>query len=140
MRKIGCRIRPYEKIKGATDRVIEEALTSLYVAFRYGESKEEVLNRIMVEFASIEREWSDRPKVAIFGDLYVRDNDLMNQDLIKTVEENGGEVITTPFSEYMKIVADPHTERSLKERRYMDYVKIKFLKSLIPLVEEKYRK
>jgi predicted nucleotide-binding protein (sugar kinase/HSP70/actin superfamily) len=64
----------------------------------------------------------------------------MNQDLIKTVEENGGEVITTPFSEYMKIVADPHTERSLKERRYMDYVKIKFLKSLIPLVEEKYRK
>ena len=140
IRMIGCKIRPYEQIKGTTDKVIEEALGTLYVAFRYGEPKEEVLDRIMVEFASIKTNQSDRPKVAIFGDLYVRDNDLVNQDLIKTIEDNGGEVITTPFSEYMKIVVDPHTVRSLREHQYGDYVKIKFLKSLIPLVEEKYRK
>ena len=64
----------------------------------------------------------------------------MNQDLIRAIEENGGEVITTPYSEYMKIIADPIIERSLKEGRYRDYVKIRFLKSLIPLVEEKYKK
>jgi len=65
---------------------------------------------------------------------------MMNQHLIRTVEENGGEVITTPFSEYIKIIVDPHTERSLKEGRYQDYAKIWFLKSLIPLVENKYKK
>jgi predicted CoA-substrate-specific enzyme activase len=140
IRRISCRIRPYEKIAGATDKMAQEALNSLYYAFRYGEPKEEELEDIIKKFGSIEREETDRPKVAIFGDLYVRDNDLMNQDLIRTIEANGGEVITTPFSEYMKIVVDPHTERSLKENRYKDFVKIKFLKSLIPLVEDKYRK
>ena len=140
IRKIGCRIRPYEKFKGTTDRVLQRALISLYAAFRNGEPKEHLLGKIIAEFESIEIEKTDRPRVAIFGDLYVRDNDLMNQDLIKTIEANGGEVITTPFSEYMKIVVDPHTDRSLRERRYMDYVKVKFLKSLIPLVEEKYKK
>jgi predicted nucleotide-binding protein (sugar kinase/HSP70/actin superfamily) len=115
-------------------------LTLLYEAFLHGKPKEQVLEKIINNFESVGTERKERPKAAIFGDLYVRDNDLMNKDLIKTVEENGGEVITTPYSEYMKIIADPYTERSLKEGRYKDYVKIKFLKSLIPLVENKYIK
>ena len=78
--------------------------------------------------------------MAIFGDLYVRDNDLMNQDLIKTVEANGGEVITTPYSEFIKIVINTTTKRFFKRGLYSDYLKIKFLKSLIPLVEDKYKK
>jgi predicted CoA-substrate-specific enzyme activase len=140
IRKIGCSIRPYEKKKGDTDAMISKALAELYNAFLNGQSKEEVIKEIVSDFETINVSRKQRPKVAIFGDLYVRDNDLMNQDLIKTVEENGGEVITTPYSEYMKIIADPTTERNLKERRYRDYVKIKFLKSLIPLVEDKYKK
>ncbi len=140
IRKIGCQIRPYEKNKGSTDRVIGEALSLLHEAFLHGRPKESVLEKIVLAFESIDIERKERPKAAIFGDLYVRDNDMMNQDLIKTIEENGGEVITTPFSEYIKIIVDLHTERSLKEGRYLDYAKIKFLKSLIPLVEEKYKK
>ncbi|HJX71414.1 MAG TPA: hypothetical protein VJ346_05660, partial [Bacteroidales bacterium] len=140
VRKIGCSIRPYEKYKGSTDKVIQHALNVLYDAFGLGKPKEQDLEKIISNFESIETERKERPKVAIFGDLYVRDNDLMNRNLIKTVEENGGEVITTPYSEYIKIIVDPFTERSLKEGRYKDYIKIKFLKSLIPLVEDKYIK
>ena len=40
----------------------------------------------------------------------------------------------------MKIIVSPIIERFLKEGRYSDYVKVRFLKSLIPLVEEKYKK
>ena len=140
VRKIGCSIRPYEKVRGTTNKVIQQALTMLHDSFRYGKPKEQLLEKIISSFESIEVMKEERPKVAIFGDLYVRDNDLMNKDLIRTVEENGGEVITTPYSEYIKIIVDPFTERSLKEGRYKDYVKIKFLKSLIPLVEDKYIK
>jgi predicted CoA-substrate-specific enzyme activase len=140
LRKIGCSIRPYEKVRGATDSMIQNALTMLYDAFRYGRPKEQVLEKIISDMESIGTEREKRPKAAIFGDLYVRDNDLMNKDLIRTVEENGGEVITTPYSEYIKIIVEPFTERSLKEGRYKDYVKTKFLKSLIPLVEDKYKK
>ena len=140
IRKIACSIRPYEKHIGSTDKVVNKALKISYDTFLNGEPKVPLLEKIINEFEAIESVKTDRPKVAIFGDLYVRDNDLFNQDLVKIVEENGGEVITTPYSEYIKIIVDPHTERSLKERNYFDYVKVKFLSSLIPLVEDKYKK
>jgi predicted nucleotide-binding protein (sugar kinase/HSP70/actin superfamily) len=138
IRKMGCMIRPYEKIKGSTDKVMQESFALLKTAFKQGKPKEELLVHIVGEFESIETEKTERARVAIFGDLYVRDNDLMNQDLIKMIEENGGEVITTPYSEYIKLIVDPFIERAFKEGRYLDYVKTKFLKSLIPLVEENY--
>ncbi len=140
IRKIACSMRPYEKHIGDTEKVVNKALNMSYDAFLNGKAKVPVLAKIIQEFEAIPMEKTDRPKVAIFGDLYVRDNDLFNQDLVKFVEKNGGEVITTPYSEYIKIIVDPHTERSLKERNYFDYVKVKFLSSLIPLVEEKYNK
>ena len=140
IRKIGCRIRPYEKQKGITNEIIQKSLISLAKAFRYGDPKDLVLEKIIRDFDLIETRKSDRPKVAIFGDIYVRDNDLMNQDLIKEVELNGGEVITTPYSEFLKIVVNTSTDRFYKTGQYSEYVKLKFLKSLIPLVEDKYRK
>ncbi len=140
VRKISCNIRPYEKQSGCTDAMVQKALNLLYDAFRYNKPKEQVLAEIINGFEAVNIEKTNRPKVAIFGDLYVRDNDLLNHHLIKTVEANGGEVITTPYSEYMKIMVAPMTERIYKEGHYLDYVQIKFLKSLIPLVEEKYSK
>ena len=100
--------------------------------------KKKSWNIIIGEFRKIETVRTERTKVAIFGDLYVRDNDLMNQDLIKIIEENGGEVITTPYSDYIKIIVEPFTARAFKEGRYLDYARTKFLKSLIPIVEENY--
>ena len=138
IRKIGCMIRPYEKEKGRTDEVMKESFVLLREAFREGKPKEKILEYIIGKFKRIETVRTERMKVAIFGDLYVRDNDLMNQDLVKIVEENGGEVITTPYSDYIKIIVEPFTARAFKEGRYLDYAKTKFLKSLIPIVEENY--
>ncbi len=138
IRKIGCKIRPYETNKGETDAVMNNAFTSLYDVFRNGKPKETALEQIIRDFEAIDIVSSYRPKVAIFGDLYVRDNDLMNQELIKTVEANGGEVITTPYSEYIKMIANTVTERRFKEGRYFEYARTRFLSSLIPLVEDKF--
>ena len=138
IRKIGCKIRPYEIYKGVTDAVMHKAYSSLYNVFKNGTSKETALEFIIRDFEAIDVVRTDRPKVAIFGDLYVRDNDLMNQNLIKTVEDNGGEVITTPYSEYIKIIANTIMGRRFKEGQYLEYAKIRFLSSLVPLVEEKF--
>jgi predicted CoA-substrate-specific enzyme activase len=140
IRKIGCSIRPYEKQQGMTDKVIQKALNLLYEAFRLGLPKDLALDKIISDFDSIKTERREKPRVAIFGDIYIRDNDLVNQDLVKMVESNGGEVVTTPYSEFLKIVVDSTSERFFKGGRYSEYIKIKFLKSLIPLVEEKYKK
>ena len=140
IRKIGCCIRPYEKQAGITDVKIQHSLNSLVKAFRFGDPKDLALEKIILDFESIETEKKEKPKVAIFGDIYVRDNDLMNRELVKTVEANGGEVITTPYSEFLKIVVNTATDRFFKTGHYSEYVKLKFLKSLIPLVEDKYKK
>lgn len=140
VRKIACSIRPYETKKGTTERIIKKSLKTLYSAFLKGKPNEDVIKKIIADFDAIETKYTARPKVAIFGDLYVRDNDQMNQELIKTIEDNGGEVITTPFSEYIKITAYPLIEKNFKEGRYLNYAKIRFLKSLVPLVEDKYKK
>lgn len=140
IRKIACSIRPYEKQQGMTNETINRSMHLLYDTFRYGKPKDVALEQIIHDFESIETEKTPKSKVAIFGDLYVRDNDLMNQDLIKTVEANGGEVITTPYSEFIKIVINTTTKRFFKRGLYSQYLKMKFLKSLIPPVEEKYKK
>ncbi len=138
IRKIGCMIRPYEQQKGRTDEVVKESFSLLRQSFREGKPKEKILEYIIGQFLQIKKVKAERTKVAIFGDLYVRDNDLMNQNLIKIIEENGGEVITTPYSDYIKIIVEPFTARALKEGRYLDYARTKFLKSLIPIVEDNY--
>jgi predicted CoA-substrate-specific enzyme activase len=138
IRKMACQTRPFEVVKGTTEQVTAMVLADLVDVFRTGKPKDKALLKINQAFDTIDIVKFNRPKAAVFGDFYVRDNDLMNQDLIKTVEENGGEVITTPYSEYLKIVADNVIERRLREGQYLEYVKFKFLKSLVPLVEEKY--
>ncbi len=138
IRKLGCMFRPYEKEKGRTNEVMRESFSLIREAFREGRPKEKILEYITGEFGKIETIRSERPKVAIFGDLYVRDNDLMNQGLVKIIEENGGEVITTPYSEYIKIIVEPFTSRAFQEGRYLDYARTKFLKSLIPIIEDNY--
>ena len=118
IRKIGCRLRPYEKIKGKTDAAIEKSIEILSGAFYGNHSKLDALEKIVPLFKDIDIKNEYRPKVAIFGDLYVRDNEMMNQDLIHFIEEHGGEVVTTPYSSYAKMVAGQYLRKWFVEGRY----------------------
>ncbi len=138
LRRIGCKIRPYEIHKGETDSVIKKSVKILERAFLGEISKDSALTEVMALFDRIERVVQERPKVAIFGDLYVRDNDVFNQGLIYAVENSGGEVITTPYNEYVKIIADAYFTRWWREVKYMDVIKNKPLLASIKLLEQRY--
>ena len=97
LRRIGCTLRPYERVKGETDKAIERGLAALTQAFAGERSKEEALSEALALFDDIALNKEQRPKVAVFGDLYARDNGVINQELIPFIEANGGEVITTPI-------------------------------------------
>lgn len=133
LRRIGCRIRPYEKQKGLTDRVMAQSVTILYNTLLGGRSKDDDLARVIGLFKKIETLPGKRPKVAVFGDLYARDNDVFNQGLIHCIEEYGGEVITTPFNEFAKLIASPYMRRWFLEGEFMDVI---FTKTLIALVNQ----
>ncbi len=140
LRKIACHIRPYENVAGSTDRALESAVNILNDAFSNGRSKEEALAEAIDLFKPISVTRTDRPKVAIFGDLYVRDNDIMNQGLIKTIEANGGEVITTPYSELITIVADRYIKKWFLQGLIGDAALAKVLSKVVTVLNNKYYK
>ncbi len=138
IRKMGCRIRPYEKVPGTTDRAVEKSVETAYEAFLNKTSREEALEKIIPLFEAIETEKVWKPKAAIFGDIYARDNDTFNQGLIKTIEEHGGEALTTPYNELLKIIVDPYILRWFREGKYSEAAVAKLLQKTIPMMEKKY--
>jgi hypothetical protein len=42
----------------------------------------------------------------------------MNQNVIQYIEENGGEVVSMPYNQYAKMIADTYFSRWMKEGRY----------------------
>jgi predicted nucleotide-binding protein (sugar kinase/HSP70/actin superfamily) len=108
LRRVGCRLRPYELSPGAADRAIERAMDVLVPAFEGKVHKDEAIRSAARLFDSVAISEERRPQVAIFGDLYVRDNDVMNQGLIRAIEDAGGEAITTPYTEYVRIIAESY--------------------------------
>lgn len=138
LRRMACRIRPYELEPGTTDRVLRTYATVFESAFLGEISYREALRRAVQAFESIpQRPREQRPKVAIFGDLYVRDNDVMNQHLIRHIERCGGEVVTTPYSEYLRIIAGATFRKWLKEGRYLHVARYRLLLTLADRVERR---
>jgi predicted nucleotide-binding protein (sugar kinase/HSP70/actin superfamily) len=140
LRKVACRIRPYERVKGRTDKVLEQAIGTISDAFLGKRSKQEVLSEVISRFEEIETRKETRPKVAVFGDLYVRDNRVMSQDVIRFIEEQGGEVITTPYSEYAKMIAQSYFRKWFNERNFFDVLSCKTILATMSRLEKSYMK
>ena len=140
LQKVACKIRPYETDKGRTDKVLAKGLKVLVDAFMGKRSIEKTLDEIITQFEWIETVAAQRPKVAIFGDLYSRDNRVMNQDLIAYIEAGGGEVITTPYNEYAKMIAGSYFRKWFNEGKYLDYLTGKTLLTAMTALEKSYTK
>jgi len=138
LRKVACRIRPYEMEEGLTDRVLNKSISILGDAFEGKRDKEDALAEIISHFEWIETRAEVRPKVAIFGDLYARDNRVMNQDLIRFIEKNGGEVITTPYSHYAKMIATSYFRKWFNEGKYLDVLSHRTLLATMTQMEKAY--
>ncbi|MDA3901799.1 MAG: acyl-CoA dehydratase activase [Spirochaetes bacterium] len=140
LRKMGCKLRPYEKASGSTDRAIDESVKIFFDMFKTGTDKEEALEKVISLLETVEITPGQRPKVALFGDLYVRDNDIMNQGLIKMIEANGGEVVTTPYNEYLKLIASPYIRKWITEGLYSNAAIGKIIFTVVNMIEKKYSK
>jgi predicted nucleotide-binding protein (sugar kinase/HSP70/actin superfamily) len=122
--------------------VIAKAIGILEDAFLGKRSKAEAVAEVVSEFEGVdtieETGVPPRPKVAIFGDLYARDNDVFNQDLIHFIENNGGEVITTPYSDYLKMISRPYLRKWLIEGHYFSVLSSQALMTTLKMKEKIY--
>jgi predicted nucleotide-binding protein (sugar kinase/HSP70/actin superfamily) len=139
IRKMGCMVRPYELVAGATDRVIEESLDILEEAFSGKRDLESAVKQMAGWFNGIGRSGvRNKPEVAIFGDFYVRDHDILNQGLIRFIENAGGVVVTTPYHDYVKITSENTIRRANKRGNYQSAVLTRVLLTLLDELDKKY--
>ena len=69
----------------------------------------------------------------------MRDNELINQDLIHFIEAQGGEVVTTPYSAYVKML-QPYLRKWFVEGHYLEALSSKALIATISHLEKTYYK
>jgi predicted nucleotide-binding protein (sugar kinase/HSP70/actin superfamily) len=138
IRKAGCRIRPYEINKGDTDQAITKSLSILERSFSGKDSLDNSINAAISQFEKIPRRLKNRPKVAVFGDFYVRDNDVMNQGLIHAIEESGGEVITTPYTDLVRMNIENSIRRSAYRGNIYEPVFHRLIINILKIFDERY--
>ena len=139
LRRLGCMIRPYEHTPGETNRVIARSAAYLEEVFTARTSKSDAWEEVVGQLMAIDRDTErQRPQVAIFGDLYVRDNDIANQNLIETIEAAGGEVVTTPYSDYVKVIASAHFRKLLRERNLLQWGTLRAVHAVLTKVERRF--
>jgi predicted CoA-substrate-specific enzyme activase len=140
LRKIGCRLRPYERRPGQIDRAIEDARLRLSRCIATGKPKEAVFREIVAGFSPIPL--ADRPgirpKVAIIGDLYVRDNEAFNQGLIADLESYGAEVVTVPFTYVVRLILDRDIRNLWEDGRYISVMGNKLLAEVLETTERRF--
>jgi predicted nucleotide-binding protein (sugar kinase/HSP70/actin superfamily) len=103
-------------------------------------SLREVTHWAVAQFDEIPVEARGRPKVAVFGDFYVRDNDVMNQGLIARIEDLGGEVVVTPFTEFVDVVAESYFRRWARDGHWGRVVTNKTVLTLMRTLGTRYKK
>jgi predicted CoA-substrate-specific enzyme activase len=98
-------IRPTEVMKGETERIYRESIEAVSHAIEMGKNGlANVLHDAVGQFLRIERNEIRKPIVGIVGELYVRCNRFSNNDVIRKVEELGGQVWFAPVTEWISYI------------------------------------
>ena len=137
VQKMTHRVRPREKTAGASDRLVQRAEERLFAAFRQGASKEEAFQEVVKDFTAIEVTNARLPQVGIVGDVYVRDNDIFNQNLIRGLEQSGAEAVTVPFIDTIGLMAATHFKSLWVDGNYMALLRDKALYNTFSLFGRK---
>lgn len=97
--------RPYEVIKGETEKVYRQAVSDLSAVIENGnDGIVDMLSQTVQRFLAVDRKATPKPVVAILGEIYVRNNRFSNSRIIQRIEEFGGEVSLAPVSEWISYV------------------------------------
>jgi predicted nucleotide-binding protein (sugar kinase/HSP70/actin superfamily) len=106
--RILWRVRPYEKEEGLADGYMEKSMRAMEGAFeQYGGKKDfkGILSRLeeIIEEGKriIDPTIPRKPLIGMVGEIYLRTHVHANQDLIRTLERYGAEVVNASIAEWM---------------------------------------
>ncbi len=102
------RIRPYQRVEGAADAFIERAMQRMEESFE-SEGPSKNFDRILDRLEALVREAKEivdpriprKPLIGVVGEIYLRTHVHANQDLIRTLERYGAEVVNASIAEWV---------------------------------------
>jgi len=124
--KMLLKTRPYEVEKGAADAAyhasladVGEAIATQKVSHKARLAATVVaLERSVARFRSVEAIYDrTRPLIGVVGEIFCRLNTYANSDLIRLVEDQGGECWLSDIAEWIWYVDDEHARRLADEGR-----------------------
>jgi predicted nucleotide-binding protein (sugar kinase/HSP70/actin superfamily) len=115
------RVRPYELQAGTTDAFMEKALPAMVSRIEEvgGSMEFPKLLQLVEDIVATARTFVDphqprRPRIGIIGEIYLRTHPDSNQNIVRQLEEFGGEVVDASLAEWLNFVS---FERARKLRR-----------------------
>jgi predicted nucleotide-binding protein (sugar kinase/HSP70/actin superfamily) len=137
VQKMTLKIRPTEKRRGATDEVVRRASESLFQCMATAGNTVAVFETVVREFMNIERRTNVLPQVGIVGDLYVRENEMLNRNLLREIERAGAEVVTVPFIETISLTSHSYFANERLDGRYLDLLQDKVTWGALHMLTQK---
>lgn len=138
--KMVMRIRPYEKVKGMTDRVLLKYVRLFERGFERDLDLKEILKASVGDFLKITVDKNKRlPLIGVMGEIYVRSEPFSNQNLIREIEGAGAEVWLTPLAEWFHYVSEMRLlfiGKGLRESNPLNYTKALLFKQFFRTTEK----
>ncbi|MBM4340186.1 MAG: CoA activase [Deltaproteobacteria bacterium] len=117
--------RPYEKEKGRGNQIYAESLNRVCEAIRTGNDLKEALHKSLGRFAEVEVESpGTKPLIGIVGEIYVRLNRFSNEEVVRKIEQFGGEAWMAPMTEWVLYVNTISKKRSLQKKSFSNLLKV----------------
>lgn len=138
LQKLLWSTRPYEWAQGETDQVYSQALKKIQLglAERGIKGLKEQLEGIAAEFASIEIREEERPLIGVIGEIYIRTNEFGNANIVRMVEELGGEARVNPVAEWFYYTNRKKMQDGKEKRDWLKFIS-GWAETLVQLYDER---
>ena len=142
LRKLKQERKPYELIKGETERIYHESLEAVVKSVENGaKDLPDVLHHAAESFNTIAMmDGQRKPVIVVVGEIFMRDNPFCSGFLIDRLEKFGAETFVAPFSEWLSYSTYRYTRDSLWKRDMKGLIKSKIQDMSQNLSSEKLHK
>lgn len=116
-------VRPYEIIKGETDKLYNKYLDEISSSIMNKNDLLQTIREAKELFANIKTDRSqEKPIIGIVGEIFLRWNRFSNEEVIRRVEDLGGEARVAPMAEWIFYTNYCQKNDSLEMGRYIKFL------------------
>ncbi len=120
-------VRPYEQNPGETEKVYWDSIFDVCASVEKKVFPTKALEKAKADFRAIPTYgYGTKPLIGIVGEIYVRSNRFSNEDLVKSIEALGAEVMIPPVGEWILYTNFVSKKKNWQKRKFGDLFKVYF--------------